>query len=53
MSAIEVGWDGVEVQTFTVDIMYSWWISDRQSEGTWKGARPHTGPTEAFDTGGR
>jgi hypothetical protein len=37
MSAIEMGWDGVEVQTFTVDIMYSWWISNRQSEGTWKG----------------
>ena len=39
MSAIEVGWDGVEVQTFTVDIMYSWWISDRQSEGTWRGPK--------------
>ncbi len=39
MSAIEMGWDGVDVQTFTVDIQYSWWISDRQSEGTWKGAK--------------
>ncbi len=39
MSAIEMGWDGVEVQTFTVDIQYSWWISDRQSEGTWKGTK--------------
>ena len=36
MSSIELGWDGVEVQTFTVDIQYSWWISDKQSEGTWK-----------------
>ena len=47
MSSIEMGWDGVEVQTFTVDIQYSWWISDRQSEGTWKGPtstrNPHTG----------
>ena len=42
MSSIEMGWDGVEVQTFTVDIQYSWWISDRQSEGTWKGGRPDT-----------
>ena len=40
MSSIEMGWDGVEVQTFTVDIQYSWWISDRQSEKTWKGGRP-------------
>ena len=39
MSAIEMGWDGVEVQTFTVDIQYSWWISDRQSEGTWRGPK--------------
>ena len=39
MSSIEMGWDGVEVQTFTVDIQYSWWISDRQSEGTWKGTK--------------
>ena len=39
MSAIELGWDGVEVQTFTVDIQYSWWISDRQSEETWKGPK--------------
>lgn len=36
MSAIEMGWDGVDVQTFTVDIQYSWWISDRQSEETWR-----------------
>ena len=42
MSAIEVGWDGVDVQTFTVDIQYSWWISDRQSEGTWKGPTSQT-----------
>jgi len=34
MSAIEMGWDGQDVQTFTVDIQYSWWISDKQSEGT-------------------
>lgn len=34
MSAIELGWDGQDVQTFTVDIQYSWWISDKQSEGT-------------------
>ena len=40
MSSLEMGWDGVEVQTFTVDIQYSWWISDRQSEKTWKGGRP-------------
>ena len=40
MSSIEMGWDGVEVQTFTVDIQYSWWISDRQSEKTWAGGRP-------------
>ena len=39
MSAIEMGWDGMDVQTFTVDIQYSWWISDRQSEGTWKGEK--------------
>ena len=39
MSAIEMGWDGMEVQTFTVDIQYSWWISDRQSEDTWKGSK--------------
>ena len=32
MSSIEMGWDSVDVQTFTVDIQYSWWISDRQSE---------------------
>ena len=37
MSAIEMGWDSQDVQTFTVDIQYSWWISDRQSEDTWKG----------------
>ena len=34
MSAIEMGWDGQDVQTFTVDIQYSWWVSDKQSEGT-------------------
>jgi len=34
MSAIELGWDGQDVQTFTVDIQYSWWVSDKQSEGT-------------------
>ena len=34
MSSIELGWDGQDVQTFTVDIQYSWWISDKQSEGT-------------------
>ena len=39
MSSIEMGWDSTDVQTFTVDIQYSWWISDRQSEGTWKGPR--------------
>ena len=39
MSAIEMGWDGVDVQTFTVDIQYSWWISDRQSEETWKSGK--------------
>ena len=39
MSSVEMGWDGVEVQTFTVDIQYSWWISDRQSEETWKGEK--------------
>ena len=40
MSSIEMGWDGVEVQTFTVDIQYSWWISSKQSEGTYKGPAP-------------
>ena len=40
MSSIEMGWDSTDVQTFTVDIQYSWWISDRQSEDTWKGERP-------------
>ncbi len=34
MSSIELGWDGQDVQTFTVDIQYSWWVSDKQSEGT-------------------
>jgi len=29
-----MGWDGQDVQTFTVDIQYSWWVSDKQSEGT-------------------
>ena len=40
MSSIEMSGEGVDVQTFTVDIQYSWWISDRQSEGTWKGPPP-------------
>ena len=40
LSPIELSWDGMEVQTFTVDIRYSWWISDRQSEDTWKDAKP-------------
>ena len=39
MSAIEMSWDSTDVQTFTVDIQYSWWISDRQSEETWKGEK--------------
>jgi hypothetical protein len=39
MSAIEMSWDGMEVQTFAVDIQYSWWISDKQSEETWKGEK--------------
>ena len=42
MSSIEMGWDSTDVQTFTVDIQYSWWISDRQSEGTWKGTSSKT-----------
>ena len=42
LGAIEMSWDGTDVQTFTVDIMYSWWISDRQSEGTWKGTSSKT-----------
>jgi hypothetical protein len=40
MSSIEMGWDGMDVQTFTVDIQYSWWISSHQSEGTYKGMAP-------------
>ena len=40
MSSIEMGWDSMDVQTFTVDIQYSWWISDRQSDKTWKSGRP-------------
>jgi len=39
MSAIEMGWDGMDVQTFTVDIQYSWWISNKQSENTWRGGQ--------------
>ena len=39
MSAIEMSWDSTDVQTFTVDIQYSWWISDKQSEETWKGEK--------------
>ena len=39
LSPIELDWDGVEVQTFTVDIRYSWWISDKQSEETWQGEK--------------
>ena len=49
MSAIEMGWDGVDVQTFTVDIQYSWWISSKQSEGTYKGMAPET-PAIVADT---
>jgi len=40
MSAIEMSWDGMDVQTFTVDIGYSWWISSHQSEGTYHGSPP-------------
>ena len=40
MSSIEMGWDGMDVQTFTVDIQYSWWISSHQSEGTYRGPSP-------------
>ena len=39
MSAIEMSWDSTDVQTFAVDIQYSWWISDKQSEETWKGEK--------------
>ena len=42
LGAIEMSWDGTDVQTFTVDIQYSWWISDRQSEGTWKSTSSKT-----------